>query len=62
MPRNAEPVFKWYKDKVGKYRWLLIAGNGEIIAFSEGFNSKEGCLVCIESVKYNVPIAKVIES
>jgi len=31
-----EPVFEWYKDKAGKYRFRLKAANGEIIAVSEG--------------------------
>jgi uncharacterized protein YegP (UPF0339 family) len=28
------PVFEWYKDKAGKYRFRLKAENGEIIAVS----------------------------
>jgi uncharacterized protein YegP (UPF0339 family) len=55
-----EPVFEWYKDKTGKYRFRLKAANGEIIAVSEGYNSKEGIINAIESVKKNAPIAKVV--
>jgi uncharacterized protein YegP (UPF0339 family) len=40
----TEPVFEWYKDKAGKYRFRLKAANGEIIAVSEGYDSKEGCV------------------
>ncbi len=57
-----EPVFEWYCDKAGKYRFRLKAGNGEVIAVSEGYSSKEGCLGGIESVKKNAPIAKVVEA
>jgi uncharacterized protein YegP (UPF0339 family) len=57
-----EPVFEWYKDKAGKYRFRLKAANGEIIAVSEGYASKEGCVDGIESVKKNAPLAKVVEA
>lgn len=57
-----EPVFEWYVDKAGKYRFKLKAANGEIIATSEGYASKAGCVNGIESVKKNAPIAKVVEA
>lgn len=57
-----EPVFEWYVDKKGKYRFRLKAGNGEIIATSEGYSSKEGCVGGIESVKKNAPVAKIVEA
>jgi uncharacterized protein YegP (UPF0339 family) len=57
-----EPVFEWYKDKKGKYRFRLRAANGEIIAVSEAYGSKEGCVNGIESVKKNAPMAKVVEA
>ncbi len=56
-----EPVFEWYKDAKGKFRFRLKAANGEIIATSEAYNSKDGCVGGIESVKKNAPIAKVVE-
>jgi uncharacterized protein YegP (UPF0339 family) len=40
----------------------LKAANGEIIAVSEGYNSKDGCVNGIESVKKNAPTAKVVEA
>jgi uncharacterized protein len=55
-------VFEWYQDTNKKFRFRLKAGNGEIIAVSEAYSSKEGCLNGIESVKKNAPIAKVIEA
>jgi uncharacterized protein YegP (UPF0339 family) len=57
-----EPVFEWSKDKAGKFRFSLKAANGEVIAVSEGYNSKEGCVSGIESVKKNAPIAKIVEA
>lgn len=57
-----EPVFEWYKDKAGKYRFRLKAANGEIIATSEAYASKDGVVSGIESVKKNAPIAKVAEA
>ncbi len=45
-----EPIFEWYKDKAGKYRFRLKAANGEIIVVSEGYASKEGCVGGVESV------------
>jgi uncharacterized protein len=57
-----EPVFEWFKDKAGKYRFRLKAANGEIIAVSEAYNSKEGLENGIESVKKNASIAKIMET
>ena len=57
-----EPVFEWYKDKAGKYRFRLKAPNGEIIATSEAYSSKNACVNGIESVRKNAPIAKVVEA
>jgi uncharacterized protein YegP (UPF0339 family) len=57
-----EPVFEWYTDKQGKYRFRLKAANGEIIAVSEAYSSKEGCVKGIESVKANAAKAKVVEA
>ncbi len=57
-----EPVFEWYQDAKGKFRFRLKAANGEIIATSEAYSSKSGCVDGIESVKKNAPIAKVVEA
>jgi uncharacterized protein YegP (UPF0339 family) len=53
--------FEVYQDKSGKYRFRLKAGNGEIIASGEAYESKAGCLKGVESVKKNAPKAKVVE-
>jgi hypothetical protein len=57
-----EPKFEWYKDKAGKFRFRLVAPNGQTIATSEGYESKETCVNGIESVKKNAPTAKIVEA
>jgi uncharacterized protein YegP (UPF0339 family) len=49
--RIPDPKFQVFSDKIGEYRFRLIASNGEIIAASEGYLTKEGCLNGIEAVK-----------
>ncbi len=56
------PKFEVYLDKAGEFRFRLKARNGEIIAASEGYKAKSGCLNGIESVKKNAPEAPVIEA
>ena len=62
MFKIGNPVFEWYKDKAGQYRFNLKATNGEIIARSEGYSSKAGCVNGINSVKKNAPIADIVEA
>ncbi len=57
-----EPVFEWYKDKAGKFRFRLKAANGEVIATSEANETKQACNGGIESVKKNAPTAKTVEA
>jgi len=53
--------FELYKDRAGKYRFRLKAGNGEIIATSEAYESKAGAKNGIESVRKNAPDAPLVE-
>ncbi|KYC48837.1 MAG: hypothetical protein AMQ74_01563 [Candidatus Methanofastidiosum methylothiophilum] len=53
--------FEVYKDKSGEYRFRLKAGNGQVIAVSEGYKSKTSCMNGIESVKKNAPAAPIVE-
>lgn len=50
-----------YKDKAGKFRFRLKAGNGEVIANSESYESKASCMSGIESVRKNSSDAPVVE-
>jgi uncharacterized protein len=43
----------------GKYRFNLVASNGQVIATSESYESKSSALKGIESVKRNAPSAQV---
>ena len=45
------PKFEIYKDAAGKFRWRLKAPNGEIIAASEAYESKDSALNGIESIR-----------
>ncbi|WP_435742770.1 YegP family protein [Microbacterium sp. PMB16] len=54
--------FELYTDKSGEYRFRLKAGNGEVIAISEGYSSKSGALAGIESVRRNAADAEVVEA
>jgi uncharacterized protein YegP (UPF0339 family) len=49
------------KDKKGEFRFSLKAGNGEIIAISEGYAAKASALNGIESVRKNAADATVVD-
>ena len=57
----THPKYEVYKDKAGEFRFRLKARNGQIIAVSEGYTAKAGCLNGIESVKRNAAEADVVE-
>lgn len=45
--------FEIKKDKAGKFRFNLKAGNGQVILASQGYSSRSGCENGIDSVKTN---------
>jgi uncharacterized protein YegP (UPF0339 family) len=47
------------KGQSGKFHFNLVAANGQVIATSETYNSKEAALNGIESVRKNAPDAPV---
>jgi uncharacterized protein YegP (UPF0339 family) len=51
--RKPLAKFEVNKDRAGEFRFKLIALNGEIIAVSEGYSSKESAMKGIESVRQN---------
>ena len=53
--------FEISKDKAGKFRFHLKAANGEIIAASQGYDTKASAENGMESVKRNAPAAKVVD-
>ena len=57
---RPHPKFELFQDKAGKYRFRLKATNGHIIATSDGYASKSGCLKGIERVKTHSETAQII--
>lgn len=53
--------FEIWTDAKGEYRFHLKAGNGEVIATSEGYASKAGARNGIASVQSNAPTAETVE-
>lgn len=51
--------FEVYTDKAGKFRFRLKAGNGQVIAVGEAYESKRAALNGIESIRKNAPDAKL---
>lgn len=43
--------FEIYRDTAGWYRWRLKAGNGEKVAASESYDSKNGAVVSAKKVR-----------
>lgn len=56
---RKNPKFELYADRAGEFRFRLKARNGQVIAVSEGYKAKAGCLNGIESVRKNAPNASV---
>jgi len=54
------PKFEVYSDEMGGYHFRLRARNGQIIALSQCYKSKEGCLKGIKSVKLNASGARIV--
>ncbi len=53
--------FELYKDAKGKFRFRLKAGNGEIIAVGEAYDTKASAKNGIASVQKNAPDATVVD-
>jgi len=60
--RQSNPKFEMYLDKKGGYRFRLKARNGQIIAVSDSYSARAGCLNGIESVRRNASGATVQEA
>ena len=50
------------KDKRGEYRFRLKATNGQTVAVSEGYKTKDVCLQGVESVKSLAADASVVDT
>ncbi len=51
--RKVDARFEIDKDRAGEFRFKLVAVNGQTIAVSEGYSTKDNALNGIESVKQN---------
>jgi uncharacterized protein YegP (UPF0339 family) len=51
--------FEVFKDASGQFRFRLVAPNGETIAASEAYTTKDACMNGIKSVKTNAPVAEI---
>ncbi|WP_256297201.1 YegP family protein [Haloarchaeobius salinus] len=53
-------TFELYEDRAGKYRWRLVASNGEIIGDSgEGYTTKSGARDAIGRIRERAPDAAI---
>ena len=57
--RKVEAKFEINRDVAGEFRFKLVAINGETIAVSEGYTSKESAMNGIASVKQNAALAVI---
>jgi uncharacterized protein YegP (UPF0339 family) len=55
----ADAHFEVFKDASGQFRFRLRAPNGEPIASSEAYKTKESCMDGIKSVQKNAPNARI---
>lgn len=54
--------FEIYKDTAGKYRWRLVAANGQNVAASgESFESKANATRAAENVRDNASKATIVD-
>lgn len=53
--------FELCTDAAGKWRFRLKAGNGQVIAVGEAYESKDAAKNGIASVKTNAPDAPIVE-
>jgi len=53
--------FEIFKDTRGEFRFRLKAGNGEVIASSEGYKTKAAAQNGVESVRNNAPAAALVD-
>lgn len=59
--KAKHPKFEVCRDKAGEFRFRLKAGNGQVIAVSEGYGSKGACLTGVKSVRRNAKTDTVID-
>ena len=53
--------FEVYEDRAGKFRFRLKAGNGEVVATGEAYESKSGARAGCEAVQRAAEGASIVE-
>lgn len=53
--------FEIFRDVIGQYRWRLISPNGEKIAASEGYISKQNAIHTANRIRLLAQGAKLID-
>jgi uncharacterized protein YegP (UPF0339 family) len=53
-------TFEVYEDQAGKYRFRLKAGNGEVVAVGEAYESKQNALRGVDAVQRAAADAKIV--
>lgn len=53
--------FQIYIDSNGEYRWRLVASNNEIVAWSEGYTTKQNAINSANWVKANAKLAPIYD-
>lgn len=54
--------FVIYKDIAGQYRWRLVANNGEKVAASEAYISKQNAINSAQRVKVLAGAANLVDN
>ncbi|MEW5805586.1 MAG: DUF1508 domain-containing protein [Patescibacteria group bacterium] len=54
--------FVIYRDIAGQYRWRLVANNGEKVAASEAYVSRQGALNSAQRVKILAVSATIVNN
>jgi len=53
--------FEIYLSKGNDYRWRLVAANNEIVAVSEGYETKQGAITSARRVQQLAQLAQIKE-
>ncbi|HEY5518835.1 MAG TPA: DUF1508 domain-containing protein [Cellulomonas sp.] len=53
--------FTIYKDKVGEFRFRIVATNGNVLAASEGYKAKASAQGAIDRIKSDAAGAAVVD-
>jgi len=54
-------TFEVYEDKAGKFRFRLKAGNGQVVASGEAYETKSSAIKGCEAVQRAAEDAKIVE-